>query len=104
MDEYGHKEVRTIVLKMKRTTTKLKQKNVEPKLKVWLLRGRSITHNQAQKMWGTNRLAEFVRRLRRKGMNIDTEMVVENGETFGVYKLREQKKQSRIATKEYIRH
>lgn len=50
------------------------KKNIEAHLKIWLLEGKTITHNQAQKLWGTNRLSEFIRRLRRKGMDIDMKM------------------------------
>lgn len=34
-------------------------KNVEARLKIWLLRGREISHNQALRLFGTNRLAEY---------------------------------------------
>lgn len=71
-------------------------KNVEAHLKVWLLQGRKITHNQALRLWRTNRLAEFIRRLRRRGMNIKTELVSEDGDVYGVYSLEENKKENRI--------
>ena len=87
---------------MKETPTKLKQKNVEPKLKVWLLQGKTITHNQAQKLWGTNRLAEYIRRLRAAGMKIEMKMTSENGDIFGVYKLITAPKVDRIKTREYL--
>ena len=65
-----------------------KQKQVEARLKVWLLQGKEITHNRAQRLWGSNRLAEFIRRLRRDhGMKIITELVSENGSTYGLYYL-----------------
>jgi hypothetical protein len=48
----------------------MKQKNVEARLKIHLLEGKTITHNQALTKFGTNRLAEFIRRLRNKGMKI----------------------------------
>lgn len=78
-----------------------KQKQVEARLKVWLLRGKEITHNQAQRLWGSNRLAEFIRRLRKKGMKIRTELVSDDGEVYGVYSLIERKKESRIKTLNY---
>lgn len=82
---------------------KLIEKNVQPKLKIWLLQGKSITHNQAQKMWGTNRLAEFIRRLRHdEGMNIITERKIENGSLFGVYRLVKKEKVDRIRSREYM--
>lgn len=62
-------------------------KNVEARLKIWLLRGREITHNQALRLFGTNRLAEFIRRLRKKGLKIKTELVSEDGDVYGVYYL-----------------
>lgn len=73
-------------------------KNVCAHLEVWLWQGKSITHNQAQKMWGTNRLAEFIRRLRNKGMKIRTELVCEDGDTYGKYSLEQPVKQNRIKT------
>ena len=87
---------------MKETPTKLKQKNVEPKLKLWLLQGKTITHNQAQKMWNTNRLAVFIGRLKAKGMRIEMKMTSENGDIFGVYKLITAPKVDRIKTREYL--
>lgn len=76
------------------------KKNVEARLKIWLLRGREITHNKAQQMWSTNRLAEFIRRLRKKGHRIKTEMVYdkETGDSYGVYYLEQKEKVSRIKT------
>lgn len=63
-------------------------KDVVAHLKIWLLSGKRITHNQAQRLWKTNRLAEFIRRLRRDhGMKIITELVSENGSTYGLYYL-----------------
>jgi hypothetical protein len=74
-------------------------KNVTAHLKIWLLSGKRITHNQAQRLWKTNRLAEFIRRLRRDhGMKIVTELVSEDGSTYGVYYLEQKEKVSRIKT------
>lgn len=83
-------------------TTKRKEKNVEAHLKVWLLQGREITHNQAQKMWGTNRLAEYIRRLRVEGMDIEMKMTNFNGDVYGVYRLKSKPKVARIATRAYM--
>lgn len=86
-----------------KTTTKLKQKNVEPKLKAWLLQGKEITHNEAQKMFGTNRLAEYIRRLRvDHGMKIEMKMTNFNGEVYGVYRLADKPKVDRIKTRSYL--
>jgi hypothetical protein len=74
-------------------------KDVVAHLKIWLLQGNRITHNQALRMWKTNRLAEFIRRLRRDhGMKIITELVSENGSVYGVYYLEQKEKVSRIKT------
>lgn len=63
-----------------------KQKQVLAHLKIWLLLGKKITHNQAQKKWGTNRLAEFIRRLRHDHqLRITTDRVGPDG--YGVYYL-----------------
>lgn len=64
---------------------KPKGKQVEHNLRLHLSQGHKITHNQALLLWKTNRLAEYVRRLRVAGMDIKTEMVSENGDVFGVY-------------------
>ena len=67
-----------------------KQKQVLARLKVWLLQGKTITHNQAQKMWSTNRLAEYVRRLRHDyhQMKISMTWITDkNGDRYGQYKL-----------------
>lgn len=78
------------------------KKNVEPRLKIWLLENKSISHNEAQKMWGTNRLAEYIRRLRNQGMNIEMKMTTSEGDTFGVYRLVQQPKIDRIQTRQYL--
>lgn len=63
-----------------------KQKQVLAHLKIWLLRGRKITHNQALKMWRTNRLAVYIQRLRKNHqLRITTELAGEDG--HGVYYL-----------------
>lgn len=78
------------------------KKNIEPKLRNYLLEGKTITHNQAQKRWGTNRLSEYIRRLREDGMKISTEMVYENGDCYGVYKMVTKPKVDRIASRQYM--
>lgn len=79
------------------------KKNVEPRLKVHLLQGKTITHNQAQRLWGTNRLAEYIRRLRKDGMKIQMLMVYENGDSFGVYSIPKTVKKNRITSGEYLK-
>lgn len=63
------------------------KKQVKEKLRAHLLKGRTITHNQAQAKWHTNRLAEYVRRLRMEGMDIITEMVRKGDDVYGKYKM-----------------
>jgi len=89
---------------MKTTTSKPEGKNVEAHLRVWLNQGKKITHLMAWKMWGTNRLAEYVRRLRAAGMDIKTEMVTSaEGDRFGVYYVETKKKVNRITAGTYSR-
>lgn len=84
------------------TSEEIKGKNIEAKLKVWLLQGKSITHNEAQKMWGTSRLAVYKRRLVKKGMNIKTEMVYNGRDSYGRYSLEVKPKVDRIANRQYL--
>lgn len=84
-------------------TTSKEGKNVEARLKVHLLQGKTITHNQALRKFRTNRLAEFIRRLRKEGMKIETVMVNDdNGDVYGLYRLVKIKKVSRIKTRAYM--
>ena len=53
--------------------------------------GKTITQNQALKLWGTSRLAVYVNRLRNDGMDIHTEMVNFRGDTFARYSLKPSK-------------
>lgn len=69
-----------------------KEKQVLPRLKAWLLQGKKITHNQALSMWKTNRLAEYIRRLRESGLTIYTEMKQDKGDVYGVYSINKPKK------------
>lgn len=66
-------------------------KQVKPRLKARLLMGKTITQNQALKLWGTSRLAVYVNRLRNDGMDIHTEMVNFRGDTFAKYSLKPSK-------------
>lgn len=71
----------------------MKQKQVKAKLKVHLLLGKSISHNQAQKRWHTNRLASYIHRLKKEmreiGFDIVCNIVHGKGrEQYGVYFLR----------------
>jgi hypothetical protein len=72
-----------------------KEKQVLAHLKIWLLKGKTITHNQAQKMWRSNRLSEYVSRLRHgyHQMQISMTWITEkNGDRYGQYKLEVKKK------------
>ena len=84
---------------------KRKKKNVLPKLKTHLLMGKSVTHDEAKAMWGTNRLAEYIRRLRHDhGMVIDCVTIYDdNGNVYGRYSLPKKKKVNRITSREYTR-
>lgn len=77
-------------------------KQVKARLKVHLLQGKSITPNQALRMWRTSRLATYVLRLRHEGMDIITTMKTENGDTFAEYSLAKRPKVDRIATRQYL--
>jgi hypothetical protein len=78
---------------MKTTTGK----NILPKLKAYLLQGKSISHNQALRRFGTNRLSEYVRRLRHyHQMTIETKMVIEGEDSYAVYSIPKEKKENRI--------
>lgn len=71
-------------------------KNVLPRVKVHLLRGRTLTGLEALQKFGTMRLAEYVRVLRHEhGMNIQTRMIERNGKRIGEYYLPIRKKQKR---------
>lgn len=61
------------------------EKQIKSRLKIWLLLGKQITHNQAQKLWRTNRIASYVHRLRRDGMNVKTKMIITPKETYAIY-------------------
>lgn len=64
-----------------------KGKQILARLKVWLLTGKTVTSNQALSMWRTNRIAEYVSRLRKKGFKIKTTMIYDGCDSYGVYSL-----------------
>jgi hypothetical protein len=67
---------------------KPKSKQVLPHLKVWLLQGKTITQNQALKLWRTSRLSVFIHRLRKDhGMKIRTELKYSADDSFAEYSL-----------------
>lgn len=80
-----------------------KGKQIEAHLRIWLLQGKKITFPEAWRMWRTTRLSEYIRRCRNAGLNIITEMVTQNGDTFAVYYLEKKKKESRITNRDYMR-
>lgn len=81
-----------------------KQSQVLPKLKIHLLRGKTITALQALQLFGTMRLAEYIRILRHDHkLKIETKMVEENGKHFAEYWLPRQERVSRISTRQYSR-
>lgn len=67
-----------------------KPKQVKPRLKIWLLRGRSITQLQAFKLWKTTRLASYICRLRDKGRGLKIKTIIVNAgheTSYAKYKL-----------------
>ncbi len=70
-------------------------KNVLPRLKIALLRGKKVTAMDGLKRWGTMRLAEYVRILRGAKHNLDikTTMVKNKrtGKFYGVYSIDKKK-------------
>lgn len=79
-------------------------KHVQKRLRLWLLSGKTITSKEAWIMFRTSRLAEYIRRCKRNdGLNIETKMVVENGDTFARYSLIKEEKVNRIKSGEYQR-
>lgn len=85
-----------------KTDHKRKYKNVERRLRNWLNAGRKITHNKAQQLWSTNRLAAFIYKLRKDGMDIRMDWVKYNGDVFGEYYVLKKPKVSRIKTRQYM--
>jgi len=70
-----------------------KEKQILARLKIWLFKGKSITSNQALALWKTNKLPEYIRRLRNKGIKIYTEMKLSNsGDVYGQYSIKKPKK------------
>lgn len=67
-------------------------KQVKARLKIWLLRNFTITHNQAQRMWSTNRIAIYIHQLRKEGMKIDTKMVYNGRDQYAVYQIHSNKR------------
>lgn len=65
-----------------------KEKQVKARLKVWLLRGNSITALQAWKKFKTNRLAVYIQRLRDDGLNIETRTVQFGEDRYAQYTLK----------------
>lgn len=61
--------------------------NIEQRLKIHLLKGRTITGLEALRRWGTIRLASYVERLRRKGYVVKTVMVTKGNKSFAKYHL-----------------
>lgn len=81
-----------------------KAKNVLPKLKVWILSGKTISDAQAREKFRTNRLSEYIRRLRHDHrIKIKMTMTTApNGDRYGVYSLEVKQKVDRIKTREYL--
>jgi hypothetical protein len=71
---------------------------IEPRLRVHLLAGEHISTLDGLKLFNTLRIAVFVRLLRKKGLNIITEMKTDpkTGKRYGVYYIPKTTKKSRI--------
>ncbi len=61
------------------------KKNIKPKLRQYLLRGKSITQLQALRIFGTSRLAVYINRLRADGMIIQTKMIHTPNDCYAKY-------------------
>lgn len=55
--------------------------NIKARLKVYLLQGKGITHYEAQRRWGTNRLASYIHRIRQEFLDIGLEIYCTNSNT-----------------------
>lgn len=72
-------------------------KQILPRLKAWLLQGKSITQLEALRLWNTTRLAVYIFRLRDKyKLQIHTEMIYSNGSQYACYSLITKKKKQKI--------
>lgn len=73
-----------------------KKPNIKARLKAHLLRDKGITHNQAQKMFGTNRLAAYVYRIKNEmrelGLEVFCTIVSHDGHQYGIYNTRKIRK------------
>lgn len=82
-----------------------RQKDFKAKVKYHLLQGKTITHNQALRMWRCSRLSSCIHRLRRDdNMKIITTMRKEDGIEFAEYSLAKKPKVNRILAGTYNRH
>lgn len=58
-----------------------------PRIKVWLLKGKSLTDKIARREWGCTRLAAYIYRLRIAGMKISTKIIYNrNGTQYARYR------------------
>lgn len=76
----------------------MKDFHIEPRLRVRLLSGERISTLDGLKLFNTVRIAEFVRLLRNKGLNILTDMVTDpnTGKRYGVYYIPKTNKKCKI--------
>jgi Helix-turn-helix domain len=54
---------------------KIKEPQIKPRLKIYLLSGKTVTVLQALKMWGTTELRVYVTRLKKDGYNVKKKMI-----------------------------
>ena len=74
-----------------------KQKQVQSRVHIHLLLGNSITPDQCRRLYHGDRLAAIVYRLKKRGLNIDKEMVYDSsGGQHAKYFLKKTTKKQRI--------
>jgi len=68
-----------------------KRAQIESRVRVHLLTGKTITQEQCRDLFNGWRLAVCIQRLKEKGLNIDKVMVKKNGVSFAKYFLADHK-------------
>lgn len=75
-----------------------KRKFVEAKVRVHLNLGKSITPHECRQLYKGDRLASIIHRLKKKGLNIEKEMVYEGPDQFARYSLKKTTKKQKLCT------
>lgn len=65
----------------------MKEPQIKPRLKIHLLKGKTVTVLQALKMWRTTELRVYVSRLIKDGYNVKSEKIKDKrtGKTYSRY-------------------